>query len=68
RARALDWWTADFLALHRARNQPVTVVHLACGLNARCFRVEHGPDVRWFDVDLDDVVALRKTLFLAPEP
>jgi O-methyltransferase involved in polyketide biosynthesis len=63
RARALDRWTADFLAKHQAQKQPVTVVHLACGLDARCFRVEHGPDVRWFDVDLEDVVALRKTLF-----
>ncbi|GAB1316336.1 hypothetical protein MFIFM68171_06546 [Madurella fahalii] len=67
RARALDRWTADFLALHRARKQPVTVVHLACGLDARCLRVEHGPDVRWIDVDLEDVVELRKTLFPAVE-
>ncbi|KAK3304797.1 tetracenomycin polyketide synthesis O-methyltransferase TcmP [Chaetomium strumarium] len=65
RARALDRWTADFLARHRA----VTVVHLACGLDARCLRVGQaaaaaaGHDVRWIDVDLEDVVELRRKLF-----
>ncbi|KAK4124469.1 hypothetical protein N657DRAFT_644706 [Parathielavia appendiculata] len=29
RARDFDRWRADFLALHRIRNQPVTVMHLA---------------------------------------
>lgn len=78
RARALDRWTAGFLARHRAgtgtgtggqqqqQQQPVTVVHLACGLDARCLRVGQaaaGPDVRWIDVDLEDVVELRRKLF-----
>ena len=61
-ARTLDHWTADFLQQHA--NQSVTVFHLACGLDARCFRVARGSEARWVDVDLEDVAALRTKLFL----
>lgn len=40
RSLALDAWTSAFLRRHA--REPVTVVHLACGLDARCFRVAHG--------------------------
>lgn len=33
RARTIDVWATDFLAAHG--DEPVTVVHLACGLDAR---------------------------------
>ncbi|KAK5661135.1 hypothetical protein OQA88_11025 [Cercophora sp. LCS_1] len=66
RARTLDRWTADFLT-RRGVDAPVTVVHLACGLDARCLRVAHGAGVRWVDVDLEDVVSLRMKLFPAVE-
>ncbi|KAI0399835.1 S-adenosyl-L-methionine-dependent methyltransferase [Xylaria palmicola] len=56
RARLYDRWTAGFLAAHPR----ATVLHLACGLDSRNQRVEWGgPGVRWIDVDLPDVVALR---------
>ncbi|KAL7622442.1 hypothetical protein AAE478_007947 [Parahypoxylon ruwenzoriense] len=64
RARRLDVWASEFLA-----NNPVaTVVHLACGLDSRCQRLN--PDltkVRWIDVDLPDVVSLRSTLIPSPQ-
>lgn len=62
RARQLDRWTAGFLAGH----PEATVLHLACGLDARALRVEHGRGVRWVDLDLPDVVELRERLL--PEP
>jgi O-methyltransferase involved in polyketide biosynthesis len=63
RSRRLDRWTAAFLADH----PEATVLHLACGLDARALRVPHGPGVRWVDVDLPDVVALRERLLPAPD-
>ncbi|WP_086821644.1 class I SAM-dependent methyltransferase [Allokutzneria sp. NRRL B-24872] len=62
RAAHIDQQARDFLAAH-----PVaTVLHLACGLDSRAHRVEHGQDVRWIDVDYPEIVALRKNL--VPEP
>lgn len=63
RARLLDDWTAEFLA----RVGEATVLHLACGLDTRARRVAFGPGVRWVDVDLPEVVAVRERL-LAPPP
>ncbi|MEM7201342.1 MAG: class I SAM-dependent methyltransferase [Planctomycetota bacterium] len=39
-----------------------TVVEIGCGLNTRFDRVDNGR-VRWFDVDLPDVIALRRRFF-----
>ena len=64
RTARFDKWTRDFLATHK--DEPVTILHLACGLDARAHRVEWGPSVRWIDLDLPDVVALRRKLI--PEP
>ncbi|ORB59728.1 polyketide synthase [Mycobacteroides saopaulense] len=58
RARQLDVWTSEFLATHRES----TVLHLACGLDTRVFRIDPPDTVRWVDVDYPDVVALRRTL------
>ncbi|MCO1653979.1 class I SAM-dependent methyltransferase [Pseudonocardia humida] len=63
RSRWFDRWTAEFLAAHPR----ATVLHLACGLDARSLRVAHGPSVRWVDVDLPDVVALRERLLPRPD-
>lgn len=64
RTRFLDQWTTEFLNKHR--DEPVTVLHLACGLDARAHRVTWGRNVRWIDVDLPEVVELRRKLL--PEP
>ncbi|KAI1855422.1 hypothetical protein JX266_000287 [Neoarthrinium moseri] len=68
RARLLDLWTANFLQSH----DQATVIHLACGLDNRCLRLApiwNAPEktVRWLDIDLPDVVHLRKGLDL-PRP
>lgn len=59
RARQLDRWTEQFLTRYPA----ATVLHLGAGLDARADRVRPGPDVRWYDVDHPDVIALRHRLY-----
>lgn len=59
RAKHLDGWTRAFLAMHPES----TVLHLGCGLDARVFRIDPGPDVRWFDVDFPEVITLREQLY-----
>ncbi|MGK5558782.1 class I SAM-dependent methyltransferase [Actinomadura kijaniata] len=55
RARRLDDWCAAFLGRH----PDAVVLHLGCGLDSRVFRLDPGPSVSWFDVDLPNVVDLR---------
>ncbi len=38
------------------------VIQLGCGLDSRCSRIEHKPRL-WYDLDLDDVIELRKQYF-----
>lgn len=59
RARHFDQWSRAFLAA----NPEATVLHLGCGLDARVYRVDPGPNVRWFDIDFPDVIALREQLY-----
>src|SRR5690606_2890773 len=61
RAKYLDGWARTFLTTHPA----ATVVHLGCGLDTRVYRVDAGPDVRWYDVDYPEVVELRQQLYPA---
>ncbi|WP_462187271.1 class I SAM-dependent methyltransferase, partial [Frankia sp. CcWB2] len=59
RARHFDEWTREFLTTH----PKATVLHLGCGLDARAYRLDPGPGVRWFDVDYPDVMDLRRQLY-----
>jgi O-methyltransferase involved in polyketide biosynthesis len=59
RAWHFDQWTRAFLAANPAS----TVLHLGCGLDTRVYRIDPGPQVRWFDVDYPDVITLRKQLY-----
>ncbi|KAH8898005.1 S-adenosyl-L-methionine-dependent methyltransferase [Thozetella sp. PMI_491] len=56
RTRQYDKWTAAFLSAHPR----ATVLHLACGLDSRFQRIKWSSSVRWIDVDLPEVVALRR--------
>lgn len=84
RAKVLDRWVAEALLQAGQQGEPLTVLHLAAGLDTRALRLqealggvgvggdgdgdgEQGPRVRWIDVDLPDVVEVRKKLHL-PEP
>ena len=41
------------------------MLHLGCGLDTRVFRIDPSATVRWYDVDLPDVIELRRQLYPA---
>jgi O-methyltransferase involved in polyketide biosynthesis len=59
RTAQYDIWVREFIAAHKE----CTVVHLGCGLDCRVFRIDPGPDVRWYDVDFPQVIALREQIY-----
>jgi O-methyltransferase involved in polyketide biosynthesis len=59
RAKQLDIWAADFLQRH----PNAVVLHLGCGLDSRAFRLDTPPGVQWFDVDVPNVIELRRKLY-----
>ncbi|MGZ3103410.1 class I SAM-dependent methyltransferase [Streptomyces sp. H72] len=58
RTLLFDRWAADFLSAHPQG----TVVEIGTGLNTRYERVDNGR-ARWFELDLPDVIALRRRFF-----
>ncbi|AZG47231.1 class I SAM-dependent methyltransferase [Gordonia insulae] len=58
RASIFDQYVRDFLDEH----PDGTVVDLGCGLSTRFDRLDNGR-VRWFDLDVDDTMALRRKFF-----
>ena len=72
RAKFLDQWAAEFLQQSQHDGEPVTVLHLAAGLDTRALRLQEYCNkdrgtVRWVDIDLPDVIEVRRKLRL-PEP
>ena len=61
RAKAFDDWTSPFIDRH----PDAIVLHLGCGLDSRVFRVDPPAAVSWFDVDLPEVIELRRRLYPA---
>lgn len=57
RNREFDRYVRDFLARH----PKAVVVHIGCGLDSRFERVDNG-QVEWYDLDLPDVIELRRKL------
>ncbi len=59
RSREFDCYARDFLARH----MEAVVVHIGCGLDSRFERVaERNGRVEWYDLDLPDVIELRRKL------
>jgi len=58
RAREMDDHVRGFLAKHKGG----TVVNLGCGLDSRSLRID-APEAHWYDIDLPDVIALRRSFF-----
>jgi O-methyltransferase involved in polyketide biosynthesis len=58
RTARFDEWVRDFLRRHPAG----TVVEIGAGLNTRFERLDNGT-LHWFDLDLPDVVELRRRFF-----
>jgi len=63
RGAQLDTWTTNYLS----GNPDAVVLHLGCGLHSRAFRLALPEGVRWFDVDLPQVIALRRKLYSESE-
>lgn len=57
RSREFDRYVRSFLA----RRPEAAVVHIGCGLDARFERVDDGR-VEWYDLDLPEVIELRRKL------
>jgi len=53
--RKMDRYVRDFLGRH----PKAIVVHIGCGLDSRFDRVDNG-HVEWYDLDLPDVIKLRR--------
>jgi methyltransferase (TIGR00027 family) len=66
RGRALAWpmvvrtAVMDEIIVRCVREGAKTVVNLAAGLDARAFRLELPRSLRWFDVDLPDMIQYRR--------
>jgi O-methyltransferase involved in polyketide biosynthesis len=57
-SREYDRQAQDFLARH----PDAVVIHIGCGLDSRFDRVDNG-QVEWYDLDLPEVIELRRKLF-----
>jgi O-methyltransferase involved in polyketide biosynthesis len=57
RLREFDRFARDFLTRH----PDAVVVHIGCGLDTRFERVDNGR-VEWYDLDLPEVIELRRKL------
>jgi O-methyltransferase involved in polyketide biosynthesis len=62
RAKQLDAYAGQFFAAHPNS----MVLHLGCGLDSRCLRVPH-PQALWFDLDMPDVIELRRQFYTETE-
>jgi methyltransferase (TIGR00027 family) len=59
RAKQFDEWTVDFLQRH----PDAVVLHLGCGLDSRAFRLDLPAGVMWYDVDVPQVIELRRRVY-----
>lgn len=59
RAKQLDAWAGDFLGRH----PDAVVLHLGCGLDSRAFRLDRPGGTDWFDVDVPQVIELRRLVY-----
>ena len=62
RSRRFDRYCHDFLS----RNPSGVIVELGCGLSSRFSRIDNGV-VKWYDLDLPEVIMLRKQFFQETE-
>jgi O-methyltransferase involved in polyketide biosynthesis len=63
RNREFDRYARDFMARH----PEAVVVHIGCGLDSRFERVDNGK-VEWYDLDLPEVIDLRRKLISDESP
>lgn len=62
RAKIID----EICSRYIAQNHNATIIHLGCGLDSRCLRVNED-SIRWYDVDFENVINLRKQFYIENE-
>lgn len=62
RSAVFDCWTQ----MQLRENPQAVILHLGCGLDSRCIRVDAGENL-WYDVDFPEVIAERKRYFAESE-
>ncbi|WP_199256327.1 class I SAM-dependent methyltransferase [Mycolicibacterium mengxianglii] len=63
RSAHFDLWVGQFVAAHPRS----VVLHVGCGLDARVWRIDPGPEVEWYDIDHAGVISLREQVYSARE-
>lgn len=58
RARVFDDWVRQMINQHT----DAMVLHIGCGLDSRCRRVD-APETKWIDCDFPDVIEVRKKYY-----
>ena len=58
RAQKYDVYALDFLK----KNPDAVIVNMGCGMDTRFFRIDNG-SLRFFDVDLPEMIAFKKKIF-----
>ncbi|HSB02939.1 MAG TPA: class I SAM-dependent methyltransferase, partial [Anaerolineales bacterium] len=58
RAKQFDNYAREFITAH----PNALILHLGCGLDSRCLRVQ-ADEAIWYDLDMPDVVALRRKFY-----
>lgn len=48
------------------QNPNTTVIHLGCGLDSRCLRINKD-NISWYDIDFESVIELRKQFYMDNE-
>ena len=77
RGKAASKWLAYYMAMRSAvydawlseqlvKDPEAVVLHLGCGMDSRCLRVEH-PGRLWYDADLPEVIRERERYFAPDE-
>ncbi|MFK7804049.1 MAG: class I SAM-dependent methyltransferase [Anaerolineae bacterium] len=59
RAKQFDEWVKTFIYRH----PNAIVLNLACGIDARIYRVNPPPTASWFDYDFPQTIELRRLIF-----
>lgn len=62
RAKIID----EICSRYIIQNSNTTVIHLGCGLDSRCLRVNKDR-IKWYDIDFESVIDLRKQFYVENE-
>lgn len=62
RAKIIDGICSKYID----QNNNTTVIHLGCGLDSRCLRVNKD-SIKWYDIDFESVIDLRKRFYAENE-